>query len=123
MRRLPSPPLTADEKADIVRLLPEHGAAYVAEWIGCSRAAVTKHAKLMGITDWPRPSGYRRPSLAARDVPGVSKVCLGCDESKPLGDFQALKIGRFGRRSKCKACTKAARPRRRPVSIRQELPR
>lgn len=118
MTRRAAPPITDDDKADIARLLPEHGVAYVAEWIGCHRNTVLLHARRMGITDWPVPCGHRSRALQARDVPGVSKVCVCCDESKPLTDFQVMTIGRFGRRPRCKACdVRPSRARRQELTL------
>lgn len=39
------------------------------------------------------------------------KKCTKCDEVKPLGDFYAQKLGRFGRQANCKACHAVAQAR------------
>lgn len=38
-----------------------------------------------------------------------TKTCSACGASKPLDDFAPHSSGRFGRRSKCRACYRAAR--------------
>jgi len=35
-----------------------------------------------------------------------SKICTGCSEDKLLEDFGNHKKGKYGKRQKCKACTK-----------------
>lgn len=38
----------------------------------------------------------------------MRKTCTRCGETKPLDDFYAEKNGKFGKRSRCKTCYKAA---------------
>ena len=46
------------------------------------------------------------PTYLGWQLEATSKVCSGCNVDKPLEDYYGHKKGKFGKRSKCKACFK-----------------
>ena len=36
----------------------------------------------------------------------IYKICTGCHELKPLSEFYKQKLGKYGKKSKCKSCAK-----------------
>ena len=102
--------LTPSDLDDIRRLLPVHGTRWVMQYLGCSRQTVLRRARQLGLDFWPQGNtGRRRADFVARDVPGVSKVCGGCEESKPLTSFWSKPSGYMGRHDRCTACASIAR--------------
>ena len=102
-KRAPALLLDPSDLEDIRAHYVQHGATWLAEWLGCSESTIRWHARQLGLTRRCR-RGPAKGAKRSLDLPGSAKVCLGCGELKPLSEFHAQSRGRMGRRSRCRPC-------------------
>lgn len=100
--------LTADDIADIARLLPERSLYFVAQYLGCDRRTVIYHANKLGVERKVRSRGGRPAKRLVGPETG-EKRCTACQQTKPLSEFYRNCQGIMGRATRCIPCDRGAR--------------